>query len=267
MRCIFALMVVLSLAACSGGKRYQHAEAPVADKAAAVKQNRTMAYEHSLDLVVEEAKLLPAYQSALAACKAASVEQCVVLASNVRSGDYAAASIKFRAQPAGIQALMAVLAGKGEIVNQSTTGEDLAAPLQDAAKQQEMLQNYRGKLEQLSARPGGDLESLIKITRELAEVQSNIEALGGKRAYMTQRVETEILNVELGTGHQSAFWKPVSAALSGASGNLSEGVATVISATSFLLPWALLLWFLLWGGRKLWRRARRKEQVAVEKKI
>ncbi|WP_088966757.1 DUF4349 domain-containing protein [Vogesella sp. LIG4] len=160
------------------------------------------------------------------------------------------------ARPPGIRSIVAALGKQATVTNQSTSAEDLAQPIADAGKKLAMLRDYRARLEALRERAGSDVDALIKVNRELAQVQSELESSAGEQAYLLQRVQTELLTVSIGSQEHQAFWKPVSQALAEFGDNLSRGIATAITATAFLLPWGVLLLALLWLGRKLRLRPR-----------
>lgn len=231
--------------------------APAAPGQAAAKR-RTMAYEHLVRLDAAEDKVPGIHQSAEAACRAAVEDQCEILESSLNTGRHVNARLKFRAKPAGIQKLLAALGAQGNVVSHSTTAEDLAGPLADNDKKLEMLLDYRAKLEALRTRAASDIDALIKVNKELAQVQSEIEAASGEKARLNRRVDTEILMVDISPDHSQSFWRPIGDALTDFGGNLSHGVSSVVTGLAYLLPWGLTLGALVWVVRKLWRR-RRKE--------
>src|SRR5262249_51799679 len=167
-----------------------------------------LAYQHSITIDTEEQKVGAVFEAAQTACREASADLCVLLESHVSTVRSASASLKFRAKPSGIQKLIAALAMQGEVTPQSTTAEDLASPIEDTAKKLAMLTDYRVKLEALHGRASRDVDALIKLNRELAQVQSDLEAMSGTYAHLMQRVETEILNVSIVAEHNQAFWRP-----------------------------------------------------------
>ena len=173
-----------------------------------------MAYERAIDLDVEVGRIADIFHSAEAACRHATADQCVILESNLTSGRYAAANLKVRAKPAGIQKLMASVGSQGRIVSQTVTAEDLAGPIADATRRMEMLTDYRSKLESLRGPASSNIDALIKVNKELAEVQSQIEALTGEKSLLAQRVETETLTITIQSREARAFWRPVGEAVS-----------------------------------------------------
>lgn len=217
-------------------------------------QRRTLAYAHSVDIETSEEKVAVVHEAALAACRAATADLCEVLVSRLQTGDRPSSLLKFRAKPSGIPKLIAALSQQGEVTNRATTAEDLAGPLRDGEKKLAMLTSYRDELETLRKRPGNDVDALIKVTQELAKVQSELEAATGEQAVLVRRVETEILTVSIDTGRKGSFWRPIVDATSGFRQSLGQGISTAITGVAFLLPWSLVIGVMVWIARKLWRR-------------
>lgn len=249
------LLLVLLTSACS---RNQGGALVVAADVTAPKETSVsmLALEHSLSLEVEEEQLAIVFERGLAACREAVSDSCHVLESRIHSGRMHSGILKFRAQPAGIKKIINALSKESKVAAQSTTAEDLAAPIADGAKRLAMLKDYRTQLETLRGRANNDVDALIKLSHELAQVQSELEAVEGTQTRLKQRVDTEILNVTLDTSTTSVFWKPITSALADFGGNLSQGISSAISGVAYLLPWVVLILFGVWGGRKLWRRSR-----------
>lgn len=223
--------------------------------------NRFLAYEHSIGLETEEDKVAALFEAAQATCLEAVADACVILDARVSRGDHASASMKFRARTEGIRKLVAVLSAGGRVSGQSTTAEDLAGPIEDNRKKIAMLTDYRGQLEALRSRGNADLDSLLRLTRELAEVQSQIEAMAGSQGQLERRVETEILNVTISSFASQSFWRPTADAASEFAQNLSEALGLVITVIAFLLPWMVLVALCIWVTG-LWRRWRRRRENA-----
>jgi hypothetical protein len=258
---VLGLCLILLLASCSQAKREAGAPIVEAPAAGAKAARNYLAYEHTLSIEAAEQNVVPIVDAALAACRQAAADECTALESTLSSGSSRQATLKFRAKPAGIRALKALLSKQGEVAAQSTNAEDLAGPIEDGARKIAMLQNYRAKLEALLARANIEVDPLIKLNRELAEVQSQLEALNGTQAHLVRRVDTEILRVSISAEHHRAFWAPVSAALSRFGENLSEGFSGMITGMAYLIPWGLVLGVLVFGVRKLRRRWRLKKPV------
>jgi hypothetical protein len=263
-RHVFALLVLLfSAVGCSQNPEHMSAGVGAASEAKpAATANRHLAYEHTLAIEADDDKIAPLFDAVQAACLAAVTESCAVLEARIARGEYASASLKFRASAAGIRKLIEVLSAEGEIASRSTTAEDLAGPIEDSAKKLAMLNDYRAKLEALRDRSSADVDSLIKLTRELAQVQSEVESLTGSHAQLVQRVETEILNVGISSFHNQSFWSPIGNSTSDFAENLSEAIAMFITSLAYLLPWVLLAILAIWIWRK-WRNRKKPPGVAT----
>ena len=223
---LLALTICLLLTAFAGCSRVEPQAFTAADTASKERApnspGRYLAIEHSLQINAEEEKIAAVHAAGHATCQEASEAQCVILRSRLSSGKVASADIRFRAKPAGIRKLIAMLGTQGTLVSQSMSAEDLARPIEDSAKKLAMLKDYQSKLEALRGRASSDIEALIKVNQELAQVVSQIESITGERAYLTQRVETEILNVSITSIQSRSVWLPVSNALSTFASNLSQ---------------------------------------------
>ncbi|MGL4604297.1 MAG: DUF4349 domain-containing protein [Iodobacter sp.] len=249
----FLLLLFCLLTACSGKSDEQGSVLPSSPANGA-----KLAYQHSIQ--IETANVSTVFASAERLCQEAAAEQCMILESRLRSGRNINASLKLRAKPAAVRKLISRLGQQSNITDQSTTAEDLAAPLADSSKKLAMLQDYRSKLESLRQSAKKDIDALIKVNHELAQAQSDLETLSGEHARLMQRVETEILNISVRTGREGGFWSPVLYSLSDFGHHLSEGLSFAITGTAYLLPWLLMLLVIIWSGRKLWRRFKRPQE-------
>lgn len=261
-RLLTTLLLLAAVAGCSnqfGPAKLAETPSSVVSSNAA---NRYLAYEHSILIDAEEGKVRAVHAAGLAACRAAAVDLCTVLQSRITTGRYTTAALKFRAKPSGIKKLMAALGGQAEITQQSTNAEDLAGPVEDGAKKLSMLNDYRARLEVLRGRASNDVDALIKVNRELAEVQAELEAMTAKQAQLMQRIETEILDVTIRSDHNQSFFGPIARSTSDFGSNLSQGISTAITGVAYLAPWALVFGLLGWAVRKLWRRRKQAKGTA-----
>ena len=250
------LLLLIAIAGCA--KKNESGSFGPAQSAAAPAGNvsRYLAYEHSIRIDTEENKVSTIFEAAQTICHQASDDLCTILESRISSGRAASASLKFRANRSGIQKLVSALSKQSDVTDRSTTAEDLASPIEDASKKLAMLNDYRSKLEVLRNRANNDVDALIKVNRELAQVQSELETIAGKHAHLMQRAKTEILNVSIGSIQNRSFWKPIELAIADFGSNLSQGVSVAITGIAYLMPWVIFLLFATWGGRKLWRRSK-----------
>jgi hypothetical protein len=181
-----------------------------------------------------------------------------LLASGVEGGRQSSAHVRVRIKREGVEKLIALAATGGEVASRNTAAEDLEGPIRDNAKRLEMLRSYREKLLALESKAGNNAEALIKLSQELATVQSELESATGVEARLMERVNMDLLNISIQSRSQRGFWSPVKRATSDFASNLSEGIASAITGIAYLLPWALILFVAGAVVRKIWRRIRRK---------
>lgn len=268
-RLFICALLMAALTGCGKKEAPQDMAAPVGAMAeskapdATSAARRTLAYEHTLALEVPEDKVVQVFEAGQAACRALA-DQCTVMRAQIRgtagaarprhAQEPASAELSMRALPAAIPKLIAAFGTQAKVTRQSTSAEELSGPLEDGSKKIALLRDYRDRLEGLRARAATDIDSLIKVNHELAEVQAELEAAAGKQAALQQRVDTELLDVSISAQAQQSFWRPIGQSLTEFGGSLSEGTASAISGAGYLLPWLVLLTFVVWIGRKLWRR-------------
>jgi hypothetical protein len=251
--------IAFFLAALTGCSKVQ--QTPMREQAAIAQHGRAdatrhLAYEHAVDIDTAPDKVATLYANGLRACREAAAA-CTLLESRIDSEPDAAASLKFRARPDVIPTLIAAMGHQAELARQSTHVEDLSGPIADTARELAMLDDYRSRLEALRSRAGNDIDALIKVNRELADIQSRYETADGKRAVLAQRVDTEILNVSIRSDRQRPFWSPIRRSLEQFGSNLSQGISFAVSGVAYLLPWLVILLIAAWAVRRMWRRRRR----------
>jgi len=221
-------------------------------------RSKYLAYEHSVTVDAAESAVKPLLDKLVAACQSDMANQCTLLASGVEGGRESRARIRVRIRKAGVEPLVALAASGGEVASRNTAAEDLEGPIRDNAKRLDMLRSYREKLLALEAKAGNSAEALIKLSQELATVQSELESATGVEARLMERVNMDLLNISIQSHTQRGFWSPVKRATRDFSSNLSEGIASAITGAAYLLPWALILFVVGAIARKIWRKVRRK---------
>jgi hypothetical protein len=223
-----------------------------------------MAYSHQIDLNVAPEKLQTVFESLKKKC--AQTPDCTLLNSNIsafKQSSYGPESprahLELRAPPAQIENLRKSLEQFGEISRQSTQGEDLAAPIGDTEKKLAMLTHYRSQLEALQNKAGQNIESLIKVTSELAQVQSDLEELSGERAHLYQRVNTQLLTIVLESDAPYSILTPVKRTSQEFGQNMMQALSSIITAVAFLIPWTVFVLILVWIFRFLTGKSKNKK--------
>lgn len=255
---MLALMVIL--AGCGKPERVPGVQNHTEPAEGIPARGKFLAYEHSVSIDAAEDKVLPLADKLQAACAADTANTCTLLQASKGSGRDVSAHLRVRAKPAGIDALMKLASSGGDVAHQETRVDDLAKAISDSDKQLDMLRQYQRKLMALENRAGNNLETLMKVSRELAQVQAELEQAMGQNAHLLQRVNLDLLDVQISARHQQSFWTPVRHALDDFSGDLSRGISSVVTGVAYLVPWLLVGAMALAGGRRLWRWRKKPRQ-------
>lgn len=202
---------------------------------------KTLAYEHTVRMQVPTGEVIKVHSKVQQACAEAGASGCVVLESRIESGRNTSAFLKLRAEPTAVRKLMASFGELGEIASQSTEAEDLAEPIADGQKALAMKLEYRGRLETLLSKASTDVDSLIKVNKELAAVQSEIDTLTGRNAFLKKRTTTEVLSLTISPSLLGSAWGSLTDLASGINRNLADGTLSAISTVAFVIPWIALL--------------------------
>lgn len=223
--------------------------------------NTYLAYEHSVTVSAKREQAKQLLTTLIENCQATS--DCAILESEQSRDSYRLGRLVLRA-PAPVVAMLLKQVQQGGDVNQLTTrAEDLSGSIMDTEKRLAQLRQYRSQLDILAKRADNNVEALIQIHRELAEVQSQIEDLSGQSAYLIKRVKTELLTVdvqELRESQKQSSWSPISNALDEFVDTLASSFGSFVIFIAVIAPWLLIIIPSIWGIRKLWRR--RKQRLA-----
>jgi hypothetical protein len=186
---ILLTLVASSVLHLACAKKEELAVLPRAEKSAALeaknsqeKPLRRLAYEHTVSVDTTQDKLQDLFALLQKKCSELSDDACEVLESRVSTGRNPHASLRLRVKPRGVVKVISLLNQSGTVVEQSTVAEDLAAPIASTDQNLALKSDYRAKLETLRKQAGNDIDALIKINRELAQVQSDIDVLTGTSA-------------------------------------------------------------------------------------
>lgn len=217
-------------------------------------ETKYLAYEHSITIDVKEENLSDVYNTTLDVCLKDKENNCTILDSRISTGTYPSATIRIRIKPEGVKGVIAIVSSKGKFIQQSTHVEDLAKPVLDNLQQLKMLESHRDNLLSLQENAKDNIESLIKVSSELSRVMSELEQAKGQEAFLSQRINMDIVNIYYQVGRSRSFWKPISNSLSDFLNNLSDGISGTIVAVAYLLPGLIIIIFLFVVVRFLLKR-------------
>lgn len=260
-RWVFLLTLGTALAGCSGRQDIpKDSVAAMADARVEHKRAARVAYEHEIALEVPEGHTRGVSESVQKACAGLPQRGCTLLEASIRGGTSAGATVRMRIVPEGVSTVLRSLDGRGKVVAQSTSSEDLAEPIADTERKMAMLTAYRDQLQTLARQRALDPDALIKLHRELAEVQSEIDGAATSEAQLRRRVDTELLTVAL---HEDAKAGQAAGKVRQAAEDFGEdllqGVASLITFIASTIPFALAGTV----GYLVWRRIRARRRAAT----
>jgi hypothetical protein len=254
-----ALAVGVLLVACEDGRETRNAPHFVQTDLAPASPESGRKYlerRHSVTIDVPEKQIEPAFSAAVTACNDDRKLQCTLLDSELTKAEYASASIRARLAPSGVEPFIAVAARHGTIERRSTHTNDLAKPVIDAEQRLKMLETYMGDLLRLRQQSRGDVDALIKVASEIAETQSRIESLKGEHAHLLERVDFQIVHLQIFSNRTQSLSVPITQAFRDFTRDLSSGIGQAITGFAYLVPWLIFLVPLAFLFRYLWRRFR-----------
>jgi len=262
-RWMLVLACAVLFAGCSGQRGGADGSAPaLAEVSVDHKRAPRVAYEHAVDFEVPVGHTRQVYEAVQQSCAALPEQGCTLLEASIRAGTEPGATVRMRIVPEGVNRVLKSLDGRGKVVTQSSIGKDLAEPIQDAERKMGMLTAYRDQLQTLARQRALDPEALIKLHRELAEVQSEIDNAATAQAQLRRQVDTELLTVRMHEHARAGQAGKVSKALDDFGGDLLQGVAALITFVASTIPFVL-------AGTVLylvWRRVRRGRRGAAADK-
>lgn len=231
------------------------AEAPLAGEQA--KAGSFLAYEHTVRIDLDEGAIGGRVDAVREACGSERFGSCSLLSAELKSGRHIGGEVVVRIAPAGVEPLVRFAADGGAIQSHTTYAKDLAQVVADNARQRELLTRQRAKLEEFQARKDLAVADMLALTRELASLEVQLDAVEQQSAQQRLHIETNRLAIQFRATDESTQESRVFAALKGLWGSLNEGLADAVEYAGYVLPFLLLGFPLLLVLRWLWRRATR----------
>jgi len=261
-RRVAPLALAAVLAGCSGKLATRVAEPATAEARVDHKRAAGIAYEHAVELEVPAGHTRQVAEAVERTCAALPDHGCTLLETRIGAGPEPGARVRMRVVPEGVNRVLRALDGRGKVVAQSTKGEDLAEPIQDAERRMSMLVAYRDQLQALARQRALDADALIKLHRELTQVQSEIDKRATDQAQLRRRVDTEVLTVALHEHARAEQANRVRRALDDFGADLLAGVAMLITFVASTIPFAVAGALAYLG----WRRVRRARRTSAERR-
>jgi hypothetical protein len=253
-RCAAVVIAVAATCACSHRAEGNLAMPLLTERLKSPSGPNTLSREHSAEIDVPEADLTAGFRRVTDRCAADSEHHCVILQSDLSSGEYASGLVKLRIDPTGVESLVSFASSFGQLRRRSTKVEDLADAIADTHSRIEMLTAYRKQLLDLQGKAATNVEAAIKIAGELSTVQTDLERASGEAAFQIKRTTTDIVSINFVVSAHRAFWRPVREAAGDFLQNFASGISQAITAVAYIVPWLFVVVPGLYLLRFLWRR-------------
>ncbi|MCJ2080462.1 DUF4349 domain-containing protein [Methylobacterium sp. J-090] len=230
-----------------------------------------LAFTHDLTIGLPPDRVAAHFTAARDRCASDTGLGCVLVSSSIDDGPRPLgrpqAHLQVRLPHVSVSAYVAFLTAPlpgetaGDVVlrRQATRADDLTTPIEDGERRLAQLAAYRGRLDELAAKPDTRVEDLIRIAGELSQVQSQIEATEARQRGLQQRVDTEIVSVSFRSdGARAGAFAPVEEAWSQAGRTFGASAGDALRFAVASLPWLPVAAIGLLLVRVLWRLRRRR---------
>jgi len=244
------LLILLAGLALAGCSPKGHSEATVISG----EQGRAgaqLAYEHQLSLSLPAALLAPRMQATREACESARFGACNILGIKEGGGG---GEIVLRIAPAGVEPLVAMAAEGGQLGQRITTAEDLADAVADVQRRQQRLLAQLQRLDELAARKDITVGDLIALSKEQASIEDQLQELAQTAAGQQRRLDTNRVTLNFHTSDGAQQQSRISRMFSNLGDNLVDGTADALERASYVLPFVILAFPVLWLWVWLWRK-------------
>ena len=244
---VLILLAGLALGGCSPKT---HSEATVISG----EQGRAgaqLAYEHELSLSLPAALLAPRMQATREACESARFGACNIL--GIKE-DSSGGEIVLRIAPAGVEPMVAMAAEGGKLGQRITTAEDLADAVADVRRRQERLLAQQQRLDELAKRKDITVGDLITLSKEQASIENELQELAQAAAGQQRRLDTNRVTLNFRASDGSQQQSRFSRMFSNLGDNLVNGTADALERVSYVLPFVILAFLVLWLWVWLWRK-------------
>jgi hypothetical protein len=247
------MALVVAVAGCSEKRSAMDAGGSGPAQATANRAGSMLAYEHSVVVWLDAGQIPQRLQTVRDACSQQRVGDCTVLDVDQQAGDTRSASLTVRVVPAGVEPLISLAGKDGEIGHRRTHAEDLAVAVRDNDTQRQRLQNERTQLQAFQQRRDLAVADMIALSRQLAEVEAQLQAAEQEGAQHRMRIDTQKLTISFLPPAGQSGRSEIGQALRDFGQTLAMGTAWTIRAAAFLIPLGLVVLVAVW----LWRRLRR----------
>ncbi|MBD8240543.1 MULTISPECIES: DUF4349 domain-containing protein [Pseudomonas] len=244
------LLILLAGMALVGCSPKDHSRATVVNGEQG-KAGAQLAYEHELTLALPGALLVPRMQATREACETARFGTCNILGITEDSNG---GEMILRIAPAGVEPMVAMAAEGGTLGQRITTAEDLADAVDDVNRRRDRLQAQQNRLDELAKRKDITVSDLIVLSKEQAGIENDLQALAQIAAGQQRRLDTNRVTLNFRSSDGANQPSRFSRMFSNLGTNMVEGTADALERASYVLPFVILAFPVVWLWVWLWRR-------------
>ena len=220
-----------------------------------------IALRHHLQIETPADKMQADFDAAIAHCAALN---CQLLSANynkVTPYSPPSASLYVRIPPRNVEIFLTGLAKNGEVMQHGRDSEDKTSQVVDADARIKNLSELRDRLRLMLTDKAAKFKDIIDVERELANTQSQLDALNSMRKVLSQETDLVAVNIDFVATQgitEQGFFAPVARALKDAGRVMMESFASVISFVMSAIPWLVIGVSFIWLVRKIWVKVKSK---------
>lgn len=231
---------------------------PVGDSTSVKKY---IALRHHLQIETPADKMQATFDAAIAHCEALN---CQMLSANFNKAtpyNPPSASLYVRVSPRNVAIFLSGLAKNGEVMQHGRDSEDKTSQVVDTDARIKNLTELRDRLRLMLTDKAAKFKDIIDVERELADTQSQLDALSSMRKVLSQETDLVAVNIDFTAAQgitEQGFFAPVASALKDAGFVMMQSFGAVITFIMSAIPWLLIGIPFIWLARRVWTKIKTK---------
>ena len=231
---------------------------PVGDSTSVKKY---IALRHHLQIETPAEKMQATFDAAIAHCEALN---CQILSANFNKAtpyNPPSASLYVRIPPRNVAIFLTGLAKNGEVMQHGRDSEDKTSQVVDTDARIKNLSELRDRLRLMLMDKAAKFKDIIDVERELANTQSQLDALNSMRKILSQETDLVAVNIDFIATQgitEQGFFAPVARALKDAGFVMMQSFGSVITFIMSAIPWLLIGIPFIWLARRVWTKIKTK---------
>lgn len=224
-------------------------------------EKKYIALRHHLQIEIPAEKMQVAFDAAVKHCE---VLNCQLLSANYnKETQYSppSANLSLRLPPRNVEVFLTGLAKNGEVLQHGRDSEDKTNQVVDTDARLKNLTSLRDGLRSMLDDKTAKLKDIIDVERELANTQSELDALTSMRKLLSLETELVAVNISFTASQgitEQGFFAPVVKALREAGRVMMESFAAMITFVMSAIPWLLIGISVVWLVFKYWSKTKSK---------